>query len=234
MTDQVVSVVLADPQPVVCRGLRALLSRSAGVEVVAEAQTAREAIHIAAQHRPDVLVIDALLSGMALGTTIREVRRCAPGTAVLVFTIVDDEESVVTAVRAGARGYLFKNGPDEGIVCAVRGLAAGETVLGPGVVERLLNRLDGPAQLFPDLTARERQVLDLVVSGMRNTAIALQLRLSPKTIANLVSTIFGKLGVADRAEAAELVQRVRTGTAGVPAPADPYSRRWPGAELLGA
>jgi len=205
-----VSVVVADEQPVVRRGLGALLSRNAAIAVAGEAATAREALRMAVLHRPDVLVLDSGLPGGHVDATVREVRRAAPGTAVLVFTAADDEDTVIAAVRAGARGYLLKNGTDDSIVRAVVALAHGETVLGPGVADRLIGRIGSrPAQfqdMFPELTAREQDVLELVAAGMGNTAIAARLHLSPKTIANHISVIFGKLRVTSRASAIELVK----------------------------
>jgi DNA-binding NarL/FixJ family response regulator len=214
-----VTVVLADEQPVVRRGLRALLSGQPEVAVVADAATARDTVRLATLHRPRVLVIDVDLPGFQADGTIREVLRVSPSTAVLVFTAATAaaDDTVITAIRAGARGYVFKSSTDDGILRAVRGLAAGEVVLGPGVMDRLLSELDSrPAQhneLFPELSPRELDVLELMVSGMRNTAIAARLHLSPKTVANRISLIFGKLQVAGRAEAIELVHRTRHGRA---------------------
>ncbi|MFI5587259.1 LuxR C-terminal-related transcriptional regulator [Amycolatopsis sp. NPDC051758] len=202
---EMVTVVLADEQPVVRNGLRAMLSRSRNVTVAAEAATAHDALRLAVLHRPDVLVVDIELLGLGVGARIREVLRGTPSTAVLVFTAVDDEETMVSAMRAGARGYLLKHSSDDGVLLAVRGLAMGEAVLGPSVADRIVNRIDNCQErhgvLFPDLTTREREVLELMVLGMRNGTIAANLRLSPKTVANHVSRIFGKLQVADRAEA---------------------------------
>jgi DNA-binding NarL/FixJ family response regulator len=213
-----VTVVLADEQPVVRQGLRALLSGPPEVAVVADAATARDAMRLVVLHRPCVLVIDIELPGFQVDGTIREVLRAAPSTAVLVFTADAAEDTVVAAVRAGARGYLLKSSSGEGIVRAVRGLAAGEAVLGPGVTDRLVSRIGNrPAQhqeLFPELSPRERDVLELMASGMRNAAIAARLHLSPKTVANRISLIFSKLQVADRAEAIELVQQGWRGRAG--------------------
>jgi DNA-binding NarL/FixJ family response regulator len=212
-----VTVVLADEQPVVCRGLRALLSGQPEIAVVAEAASARDAIRLAALHRPGVLVIDVELPGFKVDGSIREVLRTTPSTAVLVFTADAAEDTVVTAIRAGARGYVLKSSSDNGILRAVRGLAAGEAVLGPGVVDRLVSQIDSrPArhnELFPELSRRELDVLELMASGMRNAAIAARLHLSPKTVANRISLIFSKLQVADRAEAIELVHRTRRGRA---------------------
>jgi DNA-binding NarL/FixJ family response regulator len=165
---------------------------------------------MAVLHRPDVLVLDTALPGGHVDGVVREVLRATPGTAVLVFTAADDEDTVIASVRAGARGYLLKNSADDGIVRSVTGLAHGETIFGPGIADRLISRIGSrPARfqaMFPELTAREQDVLELVVAGMGNTAIAAQLHLSPKTIANHISVIFGKLRVTSRAEAIELAK----------------------------
>jgi DNA-binding NarL/FixJ family response regulator len=205
-----VSVVLADEQPVVRHGMTSLLSESSDIVVVAEAATAREALRMSVLHRPDVLVLDPELLGVQVSATVREVLRATPGTAVLVFTAADDEDTVVAALRAGARGYLLKNSAGGGIVRAVTGLAEGETVLGPGIADRLVRRIGSRSarlqDMFPELTAREQEVLGLLSAGMGNSAIANQLHLSPKTIANHISVIFGKLHVGSRAEAKALAQ----------------------------
>lgn len=210
MSPLLLTVVLADEQPVVRRGLRALLSRPPEVAVVAEAATAHEAVRLAVLHRPDIFVVDVELPGFQVDTMIRQVRRASPATAILVFTDADADDTVVAAVRAGARGYLLKSSPDESVVQAARALVAGQVVLGPGVADRLLRRISPhPAhrELFPRLTAGERDVLDLMASGLRNSAIATRMHLSAKTVANRISLICRKLDVADRAEAIELVRR---------------------------
>jgi DNA-binding NarL/FixJ family response regulator len=226
-----VTVVLADRQPVVRGGLRALLSRSGDVVVAAEAATARDAIRLATLHRPDVFVVDIELLGVGVDTKIQEVLRAAPSTAVLVFTAIDDEEAMVSAMRAGARGYLLKHAHDDCVLQAVRGLAMGEAVFGPGVADRIVSRIgagrDRPEALFPALTTRERDVFELMVKGMRNVAIATELRLSPKTVANHVSRIFDKLQVADRAEAIGLWCH----SSGSPLPAP---TRWPAPHVISA
>lgn len=209
----VVTVVLADEQPAVRRGLRALLSGQPEIAVVGDAASAREAIRLATLHRPCVLVIDVNLPGFQMDGSIREVLRASPSTAVLVFTADVAEDKLGAAIRAGVRGYVPKSSSDDGIVRAIRGLAAGEAVFGPGVIDRFLDQVgNAPArsgELFPGLSPRELEVLDLMASGMRNADIAARLHLSTKTVANRISLIFSKLQVAHRGEAIELVHRVR-------------------------
>jgi len=212
--NNLVTVVVADPQPVVRNGLHALLGSGTGMRVVAEAATRRDAVELTALHRPDVLILDIQMCGPIGAAAIAEVRQRAPGVAVLVFTALDDDESILAAVRAGARGYLSKHTGDDTIRRAVHGLAAGEAVFGPLIARRLTELLTArPSvdEIFPELTRREREVLDLVATGVRNTAIADRLRLSPKTVSNHLSTIFGKLRVDGRAGAIVLARKAGLG-----------------------
>lgn len=197
-------LVLADEHPVVRSGLRALLGSADGMRVVAEARTGREAVREALLHRPDVLMMDVEIGEPDGIAAIREVQRSQPGIAVLVFTMCDDDTSVFTAMRAGAKGYIQKDAEQDDILRAIRGVAAGEAIFGPSVAARLTELLGGQLHdrhPFPDLTAREREVLALIAEGLPNTAIARRLYLAPKTISNHISTIFGKLGVPDRSSA---------------------------------
>lgn len=197
------TVVLADTHPVVRDGMRALLAEVDGIEVVAEAGTGRDAVREAVRHRPDVLIVDLRLADQGGAAVIREVRRAVPGTAVLVFTQADDDESVFSAMRAGARGYLLKRAERDDIVRAVKGVAAGGAVFGSPIAERLVE-LFGPSANrapFPELTGREREVLDLLAAGLPNSAIARRLSLASKTVSNHLSAIFAKLQVSSRAAA---------------------------------
>jgi DNA-binding NarL/FixJ family response regulator len=209
------SVVLADSQPVVRNGMRALLSASDGIDVVAEAGTGHDAVRETVQHRPDVLILDLRMADQGGAATIREVRRAAPGTAVLVFTQADDDESVFSAMRAGARGYLLKRAEHDDIVRAVKGVAAGGAVFGSPIAERLVD-LFGPGgnkAPFPELTTREREVLDLLAAGMPNSAIARRLTLASKTVSNHLSAIFTKLQVSSRVAAIVLARQAGMGRA---------------------
>jgi len=132
----------------------------------------------------------------------RRIRSGVPETAILILTMFDDRETVQAAMRAGALGYVLKGAEQRDIDRAIRAVAAGEAIFGAEVVQAVVDFSTSPsATPFPDLTVREREVLDLVASGHRNHAIADQLFLSPKTVANHVSSIFAKLGVTDRSEA---------------------------------
>ncbi|MDX2970988.1 response regulator transcription factor [Kribbella solani] len=215
MSDQV-RVVLADDHPVVRAGLEALLTSLPGIEVVAVASTGREAIRAVVTTRPDVAVLDLQMPDLDGFAATRELARSAPDVAVLVLTMFEDDDSVFAAMRAGARGYLVKGAEQEEIARAIRAVAAGEAIFGPGVARRVLGFFAAPpptSDPFPDLTTRERQILDLLAAGLTNTAIATRLDLAAKTVANNVSTIFAKLGTADRA--ATIIQARNAGL-GVP------------------
>ena len=177
--------------------------------VVAEAGGGRAAIEAALRHKPDVLVLDLRMSEVSGIEAIREVLRSVPGMAVLVFTACDDDESVLTAMRAGVRGYILKCAADEDIVRAVRGVAAGEAIFGQDIAARVIDLLANPrpAHRMPNLTTRERTLLDLLAAGHGNAAIAARLQLAPKTVSNLISALIAKLGVTDRNAA---IRRVRT------------------------
>jgi DNA-binding NarL/FixJ family response regulator len=200
----VIRVVLADDHPVVRAGLSALLSSLPGIEVVGVASTGREAVREVVTLRPDVAVLDLQMPDLDGFAATRELARSAPSVAVLVLTMFGDDDSVFAAMRAGARGYLVKGAEQDEIARAIRAVAAGEAIFGPGVARRVLGFFSAPpvvAEPFPELTDREREILDLLASGMSNSAIGQQLGLASKTVANNVSAIFTKLAVADRAQA---------------------------------
>lgn len=198
-----IRVVLADDHPVVRAGLAALLSSLPGIEVVGIAATGREAVREVVTTRPDVAVVDLQMPDLDGFAATRELARSAPEVAVLVLTMFEDDDSVFAAMRAGARGYLVKGAEQEEIARAIRAVAAGEAIFGPGVARRVLTffATPPPTDPFPELTTRERQILDHLAAGLSNQAIAARLDLAPKTVANNVSTIFTKLGTADRAAA---------------------------------
>jgi DNA-binding NarL/FixJ family response regulator len=199
-----VRVLIADDHPLVRAGLQAALAPVAEVEVVAEAATGQAAIREAALHRPDVVVMDLQMPDLNGIDATRELRRVVPTAAVLVLTMFDDDDWVFAAMRAGARGYVLKGAEAQEIARAIMAVAAGEAIFGPAVATRVLAYFATPAATptpFPELTAREREVLDLLAAGRTNHQIADQLGLSAKTVANHISAIFAKLQVADRTQA---------------------------------
>ncbi len=199
-----IRIVVADDHPIVRDGLRALLDSLPSMQLVGEAATGREAVRLAVRERPDVLIMDLHMPELDGVAATTEITRAAPEVAVLVLTMFDNDESVFAAMRAGARGYLVKGATQGEIIRAVTAVAAGEAIFGPAVARRLLKhfaRPPAPAAVFPQLTQREREVLDLVAAGLSNTGIADRLGLSTKTINNHTSTIFAKLHVTGRPEA---------------------------------
>ncbi|RVX43252.1 LuxR family two component transcriptional regulator [Nonomuraea polychroma] len=197
-------VVIADDHPVVRDGLAALLSTVPGMEVAGTASSGREAVRAAVTLAPDVLVLDIQMPEMSGIDAARDVATAAPGVAVLMLTMYEDDESVFAAMRAGARGYVLKGAEQDEIVRAIRAVAAGEAIFGPGVARRVLGHLTAPrpaGEPFPELTPREREVLGLIAAGHGNAFIGTRLSLAPKTVGNHISSIFAKLQVASRAEA---------------------------------
>ncbi len=209
-----VRVVLADDHPVVRDGLSALLSSVPGIEVVGTAATGREAVREAVIARPDVLVLDVQMPDLDGVGAAREIARAAPSVSILMLTMFDDDDSVFAAMRAGARGYVLKGATQDEIVRAIHAVAAGEAIFGPGVARRVLGQLSGPAESadpFPELTPRERQVLEMLAAGLSSAAIGARLELAPKTVTNHASAVFAKLRVAGRAEAVERARRAGLG-----------------------
>jgi DNA-binding NarL/FixJ family response regulator len=206
----VIRVVIADDHPVVRDGLSALLASRPGIEVAGTAAGGREAVRAAVVEKPDVLVLDLQMPDLDGVGACREILRAAPGVAVLVLTMFDDDDSVFAAMRAGARGYLLKGASQDEIIRAIEAVAAGEAIFGPAVARRVLGQLTGggaPTVPFPDLTPRERQVLELLTEGLTTAAIGARLGLAAKTVTNHTSSVFAKLQVQGRAEAVERARR---------------------------
>jgi DNA-binding NarL/FixJ family response regulator len=199
-----IRVLIADDHPLVRDGLKAALAAVPDVEVVAEAATGQAAVREALLHRPDVVVMDLQMPDTNGIEATRELGRALPSAAVLVLTMFDDDDSVFAAMRAGARGYVLKGAEQQEIARAITAVAAGEAIFGPAVATRVLAYFAAPPHAvspFPELTSREREVLDLLAAGHNNHQIAQRLTLSAKTVANHLSAIFAKLQVADRTQA---------------------------------
>ncbi|MFD0275254.1 LuxR C-terminal-related transcriptional regulator [Kitasatospora sp. NPDC127111] len=204
------TVLLADVQPAVRQGVRAMVEASGGLAVVGEAGTTGEVLAASTRHRPDVLVLDPLMDDAPDLRMISQVVRLTPETGVLVFSTLDDDKTVASAFHAGARGYLVKRATADQILRGIHAVGAGEAIVDRTIAARLA-ALIGPAPgprsyPFPQLSDRERDVLEHLAAGRSNTAIARELALASKTISNRISSIFGKLGVADRAQAIVLAR----------------------------
>ncbi|MDC7121554.1 response regulator transcription factor [Cellulomonas fimi] len=201
-----VRVVLVDDHPVFRIGMAALLDSLPGIEVTAQAATAAEARALfGGAVEADVVLMDLDLGDGSGVDLTRDLLRDRPGLAVLVVTMHEDDDAVVASVRAGARGYLVKSAPPDAVERAVRAVAAGEMILSPAVAQRAMAYVLGGRTAtrvpFPQLTDREREVLDLVAAGLDNAVISKRLSLSPKTVRNHVANVLTKLAVPDRSAA---------------------------------
>lgn len=213
-------VLLVDDHPMLRRGLRSLLEEVGGATVVGEAGDGETAIALALELEPDVVVMDLAMPGVSGIEATRRLADARPDLGVLVLTMSDDDASVFAALRAGARGYVLKGQAGTEFLDAVRAVARGEAVYGPGVAGRIRGfLLGGPvgganadAPPFPELTPREREILDLLADGCPNAEIARRLYLSPKTVKNHLTNVFAKLQVADRAQAVVRARQAGLGT----------------------
>jgi DNA-binding NarL/FixJ family response regulator len=194
-----IRVVLADDHPVVRRGLAAMLRSADDIAVIGEAGDGHEAIRAAATLRPDVIVLDIHMPGLDGVSAAREIRREAPDVGILVLTMLEDDASVRAAIAAGAAGYVLKGDPQDRIVRAIHAVACGDTFLAAGVARHVT---DAPPDPFTALTPRERQLLELLAAGVPTTAMARRLGVAPKTVSNMLSAVYAKLGVTNRTEAA--------------------------------
>jgi len=201
-----IQVLICDDHGDFRTGLRALLDTAAGLEVVGEAADGREAVTAAAALQPDVILMDLNMPGVNGVDATRQIVATSPHIGVIVLTMIEDDDSVFAALRAGARGYLLKGARKADIVRAVHAVADGEAVFGPAVAKRLMRYFATPEpatppSAFPQLTLREHEILRLMAEHLTNMEIASRLDLRPKTIRNNVSNIFTKLQVTDRAQA---------------------------------
>ena len=201
-----IRVLIADDHPVFRDGLRVLLEATPDTTLVGEAATGDEVVALAPMLEPDVILMDLKMPGLNGIEATRRIAAALPHIGILVVTMFEEDDSVFAAMRAGARGYLLKGADREEMLLAIRAVARGEAIFGPAIARRLMTFFAtpapaAPAQAFPDLTEREHEILALIAAGRNNQEIADRLYLSLKTVRNYVSNIFGKLQVADRAQA---------------------------------
>jgi DNA-binding NarL/FixJ family response regulator len=200
-------VLVAEDHPLFRKGMISLLSSVPEFVVVGEAKTGEEAVVRAAQLQPDVILMDLQMPEVNGIEATRRILQHDPTVRILVVTLFEDDDSVFMALRAGARGYVLKDADEEEMVLSIRAVGKGEAIFSPSIATRVLAYFAGsaqggsPAQAFPTLTDREREILRLIAKGHSNPSIARQLSLSTKTVGNYVSNIFTKLQVADRAQA---------------------------------
>lgn len=202
-----IRVLIADDHAFYREGVRAMLRPVATTfEVVGEANNGDEAVAQALALRPDIILMDIRMPGMNGLEATRRILAVMPSVGILVVTMLEDDDSVFAAMRAGARGYLLKDADREELTLAIQAVARGEAIFSPAIAQRMMHYFAALPQhasaiTFPELTEREREVLHFVAQGLNNQTIANRLVLSLKTVQNHVSNIFGKLQVADRAEA---------------------------------
>ena len=199
-------VLFADDHPLFRKGMRALLVAAQDIEVVGEATTGQEVIELAAALQPDVILMDLQMPGINGIEATRQILHTSPHIRILVITLFEDDASVFSALRAGARGYVLKDAKEEEMLRAIRSVGSGEAIFSPAIATRLIDFFAAPRpaaskEIFPTLTEREREILQLLARGSTNHDIAKQLALSVKTVNNYVSNIFSKLQVTDRAQA---------------------------------
>jgi DNA-binding NarL/FixJ family response regulator len=198
-------IVVADDHPVYRDGLALLLGSVPGLEVVGTAADGAAAVAVVREQLPDVVVMDVQMPVLDGIEATRRIAAEVPSVGVVVLTMSEDDGTVFAAVRAGARGYLLKGADQEEVIRAITTVASGGAVFGAALARRIAEFFTagpaGPETAFPQLTAREREVLELVAAGRSNAQIAAALYLSPKTVRNVVSNVLTKLQVTDRAQA---------------------------------
>jgi DNA-binding NarL/FixJ family response regulator len=206
MPDETLTVLIADDHPVFRSGIRALLGGLPDVDIVGEATTGEEAVVLAAELQPDVILMDIKMPGVNGIEATRRIIQQSPHIGIVMLTMFEDDTSVFAAMRAGARGYVLKDMGEDEIVRAIHAVGKGEAIFSPAIAAKLIEFFSSatpgvPQHLFPELSDREREILVLIAHGRKNQEIARTLVLSPKTVRNYVSNIFSKLQVADRTEA---------------------------------
>ena len=204
--ERTIRVLIADDHAVYRWGLRTLLDSEPDTEVVGEASTGKEVVERAAEIRPDAILMDIQMPGINGIEATRRIIEANQQIGVVILTMYEDDDSVFSAMRAGARGYVLKGAHPSQILKVLRAVASGEAYFGPEIARRLMSFFSAPkpaspVEVFPELTSREVEILDLIAQGHTNPKIAARLYVSPNTVRNHISHIFGKLQVADRAHA---------------------------------
>lgn len=202
-----IRVAIADDHEIVRRGLRMTILGEEDMALVGEAANGVEAVQLAAVQRPDVLLLDIQMPEMDGLAAAQEIRRIQPDVHILILTSFDNDAKLYAALKAGVAGYLLKDTSGDDLVAAIRGAAQGIPQLHPEIARRLMDQMPAPATPLDDLTEREREVLTLLARGNSNKEIGGALFLTEATVKGYVSTILGKLHVADRTQAALLAVR---------------------------
>lgn len=212
MTEENLRILLVDDHPLVREGLRALLTSLPGMSIVGEANNGEEAVSMASKLQPEIILMDLHMPELNGIEATRRIVQASPHIGILVLTMLEDDDSVFGAMRAGARGYILKGAGKAEVIRAITVVAHGEAIFSPQIAQRLMQYFANirpvlPAQAFPDLTDREREILSFITDGKTNAQIADMLTLSPKTVSNHISNIFSKLQVVDRAQAVSKVHQ---------------------------
>ena len=205
MTDPI-RVVVADDHPLFREGVVHSLSSKAGITVVGQAETGEQALRLARELLPDVLLLDIAMPGRGGLTTAGQVALACPATKIVMLTVSDNEDTLLAAFKAGARGYLLKGVSARELARVIRAVAGGEVYISPALAVRMLADLTGVKQPDPlsELTPRETEILELVARGLTNREIGERLSLAEKTIKHYMTNVLGKLHVRSRLEAAML------------------------------
>lgn len=199
---ELIRVLIADDHALFRKGICALLNSIPDMQMIGDAASGEEVLARAASLQPDVILMDIQMPGVNGIEATRRILRASPHIGILMLTMFKEDDSVFAAMRAGARGYLLKGADQEELVRAIRAAANGEALFGPEIARRLMNYFQtNQAPIFPELSDREREILNLIAQGLNNAEIAQQLVIAPKTVRNHISNIFSKLQVADRAQA---------------------------------
>jgi DNA-binding NarL/FixJ family response regulator len=202
VSGETIRVVIADDHPAFRQGLKAMLSSNERFDVIGEAADGDQAVRMVIELDPEVVLMDLRMPGLNGIDATRKILERNPDVGILVLTMFEDDDSVFAAMRAGARGYLLKGSEQEEVLRAIHSIASGEAIFAPAIASRMAAYFSSAnTTAFPELTDRERQVLELIAQGKNNQAIGAELVLSLKTVRNHVSNIFNKLRVTDRAGA---------------------------------
>lgn len=206
-----IRVLIADDHVLFREGVHAILRSVPDIEIVGEVGTGREALTQATELTPDVILMDIQMPDLNGVEATRRILETQPDVGIIIVTMLEDDDSLFSAMRAGARGYVLKGADKAEMLKSIRAVAEGEALFGPAIAARLLNffhdkpappKSETPSVAFPDLTDREREILSCIARGATNSEIAEQLTISLKTVRNHVSSIFNKLQVTNRAQAA--------------------------------
>ncbi|MBB6635491.1 response regulator transcription factor [Cohnella thailandensis] len=197
-------ILLADDHPMFREGVRSILENTEGLTVIGEAKTGEEAVRLALELKPHVVLMDIRMPGLNGIEATARIREAAPAIGILICTMFKDDVSVITAMKAGARGYILKDSDKDDILRAIWATASGEAIFSGDVADRMVDLVTKPMHrldAFAELTYREREVLGMVADGVSNAEISSRLELSQKTVSNYLTNIFNKLQVTGRAEA---------------------------------